>query len=49
MRRCVIVNADDLGLSPEINEGVLSGLKQGIISDTSVLIRHRISNMPLQD
>ncbi len=39
MRRCVIVNADDLGLSPEINEGVLSGLKQGIISDTSVLIK----------
>ncbi|MBN2298228.1 MAG: ChbG/HpnK family deacetylase [Deltaproteobacteria bacterium] len=39
MRPSVIVNADDLGLSREINEGVLSGLKQGIITDTSLLIK----------
>ncbi len=39
MRRLVIVNADDLGLSTEINEAIFSGLRQGILSDTSVLIK----------
>jgi len=34
----LVVNADDLGLSAEINAGVLWGLENGYISDTSVLI-----------
>ncbi len=38
MKHPVIVNADDLGLSREINEGVFAGLAQGVISDVSVLI-----------
>ncbi|HON39028.1 MAG: carbohydrate deacetylase [Desulfomonilia bacterium] len=38
MRHPVIVNADDLGLSREINEGIFAGLAQGVISDVSVLI-----------
>ncbi|MCK9262409.1 MAG: ChbG/HpnK family deacetylase [Deltaproteobacteria bacterium] len=38
MRCSVIVNADDLGLSREINEGVFAGLAQGVISDVSMLV-----------
>lgn len=34
----LIINADDLGLSREVNAGILWGLTQGCISDTSVLI-----------
>jgi len=38
MRHPVIVNADDLGLSREINKGVFTGLSRGVISDVSLLI-----------
>ena len=38
MKHPVVVNADDLGLSREINEAVSAGLAQGVISDVSVLI-----------
>lgn len=41
MRARLIINADDLGLSREINEGILWGLEHGCISDTSLLIRGR--------
>lgn len=34
----VIVNADDLGLSPEVDEAVLVGMEEGWISDASVLV-----------
>lgn len=34
----VVVNADDLGLSREINEGISAGFEKGIVSDTSLLI-----------
>ncbi len=34
----VVVNADDLGLSREINEGIIKGLQAGVVSDTSLLI-----------
>jgi predicted glycoside hydrolase/deacetylase ChbG (UPF0249 family) len=37
MKRFLIINADDLGMSPEINAGILSGLYQGCISDTSLM------------
>lgn len=35
----LVVNADDLGLSREINAGILWGLEHGFISDTSLLMR----------
>ena len=38
MRRAVVVNADDLGLSRDINEGIFAGLELGAISDVSILI-----------
>ncbi len=34
----VVVNADDLGLSREINQGIFAGLEQGVISDVSLLV-----------
>jgi hypothetical protein len=33
----LVVNADDLGLGPEINDGILFGLQQGFVSDTSLM------------
>lgn len=39
MNGLLIINADDLGMSHEINAGILSGLHQGFISDTSLLPR----------
>ena len=37
--RYLIVNADDLGLSPEINAGICEGLDRGVITDTSLMVR----------
>lgn len=34
----VVVNADDLGLSKEINEGIFKGIEKGVISDASLMI-----------
>ena len=36
MGRKLIVNADDLGLSPEINEGIARVIRQGIVQSVSV-------------
>ncbi len=44
----VIANADDLGLSREINEGIIKGLQQGVISDTSLLIDATYSREALE-
>ncbi|HON95338.1 MAG TPA: ChbG/HpnK family deacetylase [Deltaproteobacteria bacterium] len=37
MKGRLVINADDMGLSPEINAGILRGLERDCISDTSVL------------
>lgn len=37
--RYLIVNADDFGLSPEVNKGVIEAYQNGIVTDTTVLIR----------
>jgi chitin disaccharide deacetylase len=34
----LIVNADDLGLSSEINKGIFQGLEQGVVTDASLLV-----------
>jgi predicted glycoside hydrolase/deacetylase ChbG (UPF0249 family) len=39
MSKLLIINADDLGLSEEINSGILWGLEHGYISDTSLLAK----------
>jgi YdjC-like protein len=39
MSKLLIINADDLGLSKEINSGIFRGLEQGFVSDTSLLVK----------
>jgi predicted glycoside hydrolase/deacetylase ChbG (UPF0249 family) len=38
-RRFLIVNADDFGMTPEINRGILRGHLEGIITSTSLMVR----------
>ncbi len=38
MTNPVIVNADDLGLRRQINEGIFLGMERGVISDASIMI-----------
>lgn len=38
-RRYLIVNADDFGLSPGINRGVIKAHQQGIVTSTSLMVR----------
>lgn len=33
----VIINADDLGLSPQINAGIFKGIEAGVVTDVSVM------------
>lgn len=40
----LIVNADDFGMSPEINEGIKRGIKAGVVTSVSVM-----ANMPYID
>jgi len=37
MKGFLIINADDLGMSPEINAGILTGMHKGYITDTSLM------------
>jgi predicted glycoside hydrolase/deacetylase ChbG (UPF0249 family) len=37
--RYLIVNADDFGFSPEVTNGVIEAFQNGIVTDTTVLIR----------
>ena len=34
----LIVNADDFGISPEVTKGIIEAFKNGIVTDTSILI-----------
>jgi hypothetical protein len=40
----LIINADDFGMSKEVNKGIIQGVRQGIISSVSVM-----TNMPYFD
>jgi predicted glycoside hydrolase/deacetylase ChbG (UPF0249 family) len=37
--RYLIVNADDFGLSPGVNQGILTAHEQGIVTSTSLMVR----------
>ena len=39
MRRAVIVNADDFGLSASVNEGVVTACTRGIVTAASLMVR----------
>ena len=36
--RLLIVNADDYGLTPAVSRGILRGVRDGVITSTSVLV-----------
>jgi predicted glycoside hydrolase/deacetylase ChbG (UPF0249 family) len=38
MRRCLIVNADDFGLTPGVSAGILAAHRHGIVTSTTVLV-----------
>jgi len=37
--RCLIVNADDFGLSPGINRGIIQAHEQGVVTSASLMVR----------
>jgi predicted glycoside hydrolase/deacetylase ChbG (UPF0249 family) len=37
--RFLIINADDLGISPEVNRGVFTSYEHGVVTDSSLLIK----------
>ena len=37
--RFLIVNADDLGLSPVVNEGIFRAHRDGIVTSSSLMVR----------
>ena len=37
--RFLIINADDVGLSPEVNQGIFAAHERGVITDSSLLIK----------
>ena len=39
MPRLLIVNADDFGMSPEINEGIILGFQCGVITEASLMAK----------
>ena len=39
--RRLVVNADDFGLSPEVNAGILHAHRHGIVTSTSLMVRGR--------
>ena len=40
----VIINADDFGLSPGVNRGILSAMQEGLVTSTTLMV-----NMPSFD
>jgi chitin disaccharide deacetylase len=38
--RWLVVNADDLGLSPGVNRGIIQAYEQGIVSSASLMVRY---------
>jgi predicted glycoside hydrolase/deacetylase ChbG (UPF0249 family) len=37
--RFLIINADDLGLSPQVNRGIFTAYEHGVVTDSSLLIK----------
>jgi predicted glycoside hydrolase/deacetylase ChbG (UPF0249 family) len=37
--RFLIINADDLGISPEVNQGIFCAYEKGVVTDSSLLIK----------
>jgi hypothetical protein len=41
VRRALVVNAHDFGQSPGVNRGVVRAHEEGIVTSTSLMVRHR--------
>ena len=41
--RFLIINADDLGISPEVNRGIFAAYEKGVITDSTLLIKAQYS------
>ncbi len=41
--RLLIINADDLGISPEVNLGIFTAHERGVVTDSSLLVRRPYS------
>jgi predicted glycoside hydrolase/deacetylase ChbG (UPF0249 family) len=39
LSRFLIINADDLGISPQVNQGIFFGYEKGVVTDSSLLIK----------
>lgn len=37
-KRSLIINADDFGLNPEVNQGILKAYQEGVVTSTSLLV-----------
>lgn len=37
----LIINADDFGITTKVSEGIIHGMKQGLITDTSALVNSK--------
>lgn len=41
LSRYLIVNADDFGLTPDVNRGIIKAHEQGIVTSTSLMVRQQ--------
>src|SRR5215813_8198613 len=48
MAKLLIVNADDFGLSPGINAGIIEGFEQGILTSASIMVNAPASEPAVQ-
>jgi hypothetical protein len=46
--RFLIINADDLGISPEVNRGIADAFEKGMITDSSLLIKGPYAQQALE-
>ncbi len=47
-RRVLVVNADDFGQSPGINEGIVRAHRGGIVTSTSLMVRHEAAGQAVE-
>lgn len=45
MMKLLIVNADDFGLSPGVNYGIIAAHRHGLVTSTTAMMNAGVSNM----
>ncbi len=46
--RFLIINADDLGISPEVNRGIFTAYEQGVVTDSSLMMQARYTREAIE-